>query len=209
MEHKVYKIEHLDTGMKYIGYTSGTLAQRWHQHYNDPNSAVYQALRKEGHRMTMELMAAFDSKEHALGKESELIHVLNTMHPNGWNRKVAKRTENNAEKLKRYEDITVTSRISENGGLECPNCKCDNTHIDIVEVYTQRICAQVFPSSEVNVRRDATENPSTYEEGIRIYFTCECCHDTQNVDPPKYELLIYQHKGRTYFETLYYVESTS
>ena len=53
-------------------------------------------------------------------------------------------------------------------------------------------------------------NPSYRRGGIRIYFTCEGCGNTlQGDDLPPYELLIYQHKGRTFFETVYYIEDNS
>ena len=180
MEHKVYKIEHLDTGMKYIGYTSGTLAQRWYQHYNDPHSAVYQALRSEGHRMTMELMAAFDSKEHALGKESELIHVLNTMHPNGWNRKVGKQ----AKQPPRYKRVTVSAGI-DGSYINCPVCACGNVHLHHTGT--------------------TTDNDSVY-----IAIWCEDCHhDDREVKPPPYTLHIEDDNGCISFWMHAWVEDAS
>jgi hypothetical protein len=83
---KIYLITHLDSGMKYVGITDGDLAKRWQQHYNDPNSAVYSALRSEGYRMTMELLDDVPSRDEALRKEQEYIRTLGTAQPHGWNR---------------------------------------------------------------------------------------------------------------------------
>ena len=61
-------------------------------------------------------------------------------------------------------------------------------------------------------------NPSPRRQGIRIFFKCESCHSV-NVDiytqaqyainPPDFELLIYQHKGNTILKTVYYIEDES
>ena len=166
--------------------------------------------------MTMELMATFDSKEQALRKENECIHALDTIYPNGWNRKVGKPAEkpaeNPAENPKDYRYLIVNSRISELGGLVCPTCQYDCTHIANVEVYTTKMCVQVSEDSEVHVHHDTTGNPSQYEGGIRIYFRCEACGGgpwPTSSDPPPYEMRIEPRKGRIYVKTLYYVESAS
>lgn len=86
MSWKIYLIKHLDTDMKYVGITGGDLAARWDQHRADTNSAVYKALRTEGHRMTMELLEEVATKPEALKKEQEYIQSLGTATPNGWNR---------------------------------------------------------------------------------------------------------------------------
>ena len=180
MEHKVYKIEHLDTGMKYIGYTSGTLAQRWYQHYNDPHSAVYQALRSEGHRMTMELVQAFNSKEQALRKENECIHALDTMYPNGWNRKVGKR----AKQPPRYKRVTVSAGI-DGSDINCPVCACGNVHLHHTGT--------------------TTDNDSVY-----IAIWCEDCHhDDREFKPPPYTLHIEDDSGCISFFMHVWIEDVS
>jgi len=88
MTHIVYLIKHLDTDKKYVGITSADLKTRWDQHRNDPNSAVYEALRADGHRMVMEVLEECDTREQALRREQELIHELGTAAPRGWNRKI-------------------------------------------------------------------------------------------------------------------------
>lgn len=107
-------------------------------------------------------------------------------------------------------------RMHANDVMECPVCKCDYLHHQTVEVYSRAafdsedgICVQAFPSMELHVDRDISRNPSTRRDGIRIYFTCEDCHHDPDNCPPPYEMLIYQHKGRTYIDTIYYVESHS
>lgn len=85
---KIYKIEHLDTGMKYVGITGQELSHRWKQHASDPNSAIYEALRSDGHRMTMELIEEVDDKDTALRKEQEYIRKYGSAEPHGWNRKI-------------------------------------------------------------------------------------------------------------------------
>lgn len=94
MTHIVYLIKHLDTDMKYVGITSADLKTRWDQHRNDTNSAVYEALRADGHRMTMEVLEECDTREQALRREQEYIHELGTAVPRGWNRKINTREVN-------------------------------------------------------------------------------------------------------------------
>ena len=54
-------------------------------------------------------------------------------------------------------------------------------------------------------------NPSSRRDGMRMFFTCEGCHGSEDKskNPPMFELLIYQHKGVTIFETVYYIEDKS
>ena len=88
MGWKMYLIKHLDTDMKYVGITGGDLATRWEQHRKDRRSAVYKALRTEGHRMAMELLEEVATKSKALKHEQKYIQSLDTATPKGWNRKV-------------------------------------------------------------------------------------------------------------------------
>ena len=87
---KIYLIKHLDSGMKYVGITDGDLAKRWLSHMIDKKSAVYEALRSEGYRMTMELLEEVPSRDEALRKEQDYIRTLGTAQPHGWNRMVSK-----------------------------------------------------------------------------------------------------------------------
>jgi hypothetical protein len=86
--------------MKYIGITGDELRIRWRQHYNDPNSAVHTALRRDGHRMTMTVLEEVTTKDHALRLEQEYIREMNTAEPHGWNRMV---TSLDASKSNNFE----------------------------------------------------------------------------------------------------------
>ena len=88
MTHKIYLIKHLDTGMGYVGVTSRDLLVRWKQHHSDTNSALYEILRTDSHRMTMELLNEFEDRDQALKEEQKYIRKLGTAQPNGWNRQV-------------------------------------------------------------------------------------------------------------------------
>jgi hypothetical protein len=51
---------------------------------------------------------------------------------------------------------------------------------------------------------------------LTIYFWCESCHcftdginNTGEENPPRFEIHIYQHKGQTFFNTMYYIEDNS
>jgi hypothetical protein len=61
-------------------------------------------------------------------------------------------------------------------------------------------------------------NPSPRRQGIRIFFKCESCHGVNvdywtqmqfRINPPDFELLIYQDKGNTILKTVYYIEDNS
>ncbi len=56
MSWKIYLITHLDTGMKYVGYTEVDLKKCWDTHHVNPKYAVHKAIQTDGHRMTMELL---------------------------------------------------------------------------------------------------------------------------------------------------------
>jgi predicted GIY-YIG superfamily endonuclease len=220
MSWKIYLIKHLDTDMKYVGITGGDLATRWEQHRADTNSAVYKALRTEGYRMTMELLEEVATKPEALKKEQEYIRSLGTATPDGWNRKVSTPKDEPVPTPKKWLRCQnqIGNRDWVDGVLQCRVCKGDYTHQETVEVFIRDDDSHSAPGTKITVQHDITTvreddmktNPSYRRGGIRIYFTCEGCGNTlQGDDLPPYELLIYQHKGRTFFETVYYIEDNS
>ena len=216
MSYKIYLIKHLDTDMKYVGITGGDLATRWQQHYNDTNSAVYKALRTDGHRMTMELLEEVTTKPEALKREQELIQSLGTAVPSGWNRQV---------KTPKFEPVAPQKKWSRGYNtavLACPHCLYSYTHQQKVEVFIRDDDDYQVPGIKTTIdnqittvsKDDMKTNPSTRRDGIRIYYMCESCHAFDDgfgsgSNPPLYELLIYQHKGQTFFDTVYYIEDES
>ena len=231
MSYKIYMIKHLDTDMKYVGITGGDLATRWQQHYSDINSAVYKALRTEGYRMTMELLEEVATKPEALKREQEYIRSLGTATPSGWNRQVKTPLPPNPRKWIKYSakiNIIPEENIEPYLGslFRCPACACEFTHTGIVEVYNRNtedelsIRHVVLHLSTKTTMDTHKENPSRRRQGMRIYFTCESCHSLNFIPhhlaspppfdaPPRFEILIYQQSGNTFFETEYYIEDKS
>jgi hypothetical protein len=225
---KIYLIKHLDSGMKYVGITDGDLAKRWQQHYNDPNSAVYTALRSEGYRMTMELLEDVPSRDEALRKEQDYIRTLGTAQPHGWNRMVSKVevvTVKKARNWVEYKDPLYSQYIDQdiNGisSLRCPICNYHMTHHQAITIYTPSEKDKGFISYIEGHRNESyfgamTENPSSRQEGIRITIACESCHPQwligdrtlvyRGQEPPLFSMLIYHHEGATLFEIEYCVE---
>lgn len=105
MTFKIYCIEHVDTKRKYIGITGADERTRWKQHYSDPNSAVYDALRSDGHRMTMTVLEEVETKANALRLEQEYIERLGTAEPHGWNRQVRTRKD---DSVRNVVDVCAT-----------------------------------------------------------------------------------------------------
>jgi len=231
MSYKIYLIKHLDTDMKYVGITGGDLAARWEQHRADTNSAVYKALRTESHRMTMELLEEVTTKPEALRKEQEYIRSLGTATPNGWNRKVSmpkaepvtapEATPKKWERCAPFQPIFMQNG-SDSSLLACPHCLYNYTHQEKVEVFIrddddyQVLGIKTTINNQITTvsKDDMKTNPSTRRDGIRIYYSCESCHAYDEEygsgsNPPLFELLIYQHKGQTFFETVYYIEDNS
>ncbi len=220
---KIYLIKHLDSGMKYVGITDGDLAKRWQQHYNDPNSAVYTALRSEGYRMTMELLEDVPSRDEALRKEQDYIRTLGTAHPHGWNRMVSK-VEVVKPVVKKWRQIIRPLSRDDfvNHGafvLKCPLCGYDFTHHTDTIVYTRESERHSYSHANhidehgVHKAYISNYNPSFRRNGIRIEFGCEGCHGVvtgnfNEADPPIFSLLISQHEGQTQFELEYYEEAT-
>ena len=101
------------------------------------------------------------------------------------------------------------------GVLQCRVCRDGYTYQSTVEVFS---CDEdgggvraSIGDGVVTVNSYMKNNPSPRRQGIRIYFYCESCHaDSHKGEiPPPYELLIYQHKGQTCYETVYYIEDES
>lgn len=195
MTYKVYCIEHVDTGMKYIGITGADLSTRWRQHYNDPNSAVYKELRRDGHRMTMTVLEEVTTKAHALRLEQEYIHTMGTAEPHGWNRKVAtiKPTK------KEWKRVKCTISFNAEQGVDwtyllCPVCGHDYTHFRNAKTFGS------YEGHDFNYG------------GVVLYFWCEDCHAIEyelgNDPPPDFEILYGSHKGQTFLEVYKYCEVT-
>jgi len=220
MSIKIYLIKHIDTGMGYVGITGDELGKRWYQHLHDPKGALYTALRAEGHRMTMWLLEEVETREEALIKEQNYIQELGTAQPAGWNRDVRPLKVEEPEPLakpKEWERISeneaeLTSGMANTKVLKCPACGYEYTHQEYYEIYQ---CLEDSPGIHTTTTLAGTivdlvmdNNPSPRRDGIRMYFRCEGCHGLmqEGVNPPLFELLIYQHKGVTVFETVYYEE---
>jgi hypothetical protein len=181
MTHKIYLIKHLDTGMGYVGITGDELAKRWYQHLHDSNSAVYKALRNEGHRITMELLEEVRTREEALIKEQEYIHSLGTAQPDGWNRQVKPKPQR-----KRWE-----KRIHWMPRLRCPICKSEDIGISGFQfVFSDTVNGPQSVSIDFNgVCENSNDiSPFMYADvrhsnGVRIVFWCGKCHDFAVQDP--------------------------
>jgi hypothetical protein len=192
MTHKIYLIKHLDTGMGYVGITGDELAKRWYQHMHDSNSAVYKALRNEGHRITMELLEEVHTREEALIKEQQYIQSIGTAQPAGWNRMIKNRIP--ISKPKRYKQIyggqiRYESKRIMDDTMVCPVCydngaTCNGQNLHISDEFV----------------------PIT--DGIRVYLMCEQCHfsESDEYQPPKYYVEIYEANGTTMVSLTYYVE---
>jgi predicted GIY-YIG superfamily endonuclease len=201
MTYKVYCIEHLDTGMKYIGITGDELRIRWRQHYNDPNSAVYKVLRRDGHRMTMTVLEEVTTKDHALRLEQEYIRDMNTAEPHGWNRKV--RTLPKKKRIWKRVQCEISFNAEDGIDLThllCPTCGHDYIHFRTAKTFGP------YEGHRFNYG------------GVILYFWCEYCHapdfingefvDNDDVQPD-FEILYGSHKGRTFFEVYKHCEVTS
>jgi len=96
-------------------------------------------------------------------------------------------------------------KMDSNGdGLCCPRCGENNLHHDAFDWYWRP--AEDRPSNNIRIEYDtatmrpdaAKRNPSTRRDGMRLQFWCEHCHGGDQPERPRFELLIYQHKGTTY-----------
>lgn len=221
MSIKIYLIKHLDTDMGYVGITGDELSKRWYQHLHDPKGALYAALRAEGHRMSMQLLEEVETRAEALTKEQMYIHALGTAHPAGWNRDVRPLPveEQTPPKPKVWERCTADLFLGDiyagDQSLQCPACEGDYTHQEYYEIF-QRVedCSGIRTIVQLNqttVDTNMKGNPSSRRDGMRMFFTCEGCHGSgdKSENPPMFELLIYQHKGVTILETVYYIEDKS
>jgi hypothetical protein len=216
MSWKIYVIEHLDTGMKYVGFTEVDLKKCWDTHHVNPKYAVHKAIQTEGHRMTMKLLEEVETRAAARNLKQQYIQSLNSAEPNGWNRQIITPKSNSVATPKKWTQVKGEFVTESQGAdmLVCPACKFNYTHQEAVEVFdrledSDGIHACVSRGT-ITMDRNMHENPSPRRQGLRINFTCESCHyeDSENCPPP-FELLIYQHKGQTFFNTVYYIEDNS
>jgi hypothetical protein len=218
MSINIYLIKHLDTGTGYVGITGDELGKRWYQHMHDKNGALYKALRAEGHRMSMELLEEVATREEALIKEQQYIHALGTAQPAGWNRDVRplpveEQTPPKPKVWERYVDkLDLGDIYLHQTTLLCPSCLGDYTHQEYYEIFQRNEDCDgirtIVQLNQTTVDTNMKGNPSSRRDGMRMFFTCEACHfhGDKSEDPPMFELLIYQHKGVTIFETVYYEE---
>jgi hypothetical protein len=200
---KIYLIKHLDSGMKYVGITDGDLAKRWQQHYNDPNSAVYSALRSEGYRMTMELLDDVPSREEALRKEQEYIRTLGTAQPHGWNRMVSK-VEVVKPVVKKWVDARI---VFIDGVVRCPSCGGSYTHHRYITIRPTMDYREEIQITRINITIDDAKGD------YYIHFYCEDCSLGQRNEDGEilfgWYLHIDNHKGNTIFQMHYEIEEAT
>ena len=86
--------------------------------------------------------------------------------------------------------------------LNCPTCRCNNTHITNVEVFSRGEDAEDHVHTTVDMREMSTKtenvrghgrNPSGRRDGLIISGYCE--------NGCKFEIEIAQHKGNTFFKS--------
>jgi predicted GIY-YIG superfamily endonuclease len=83
-----FKIYIISNGYKnYIGVTSQSLQQRWHQHKSSHNKTTLgKAIAAQGSTsFTISTIWECESRSEAADKEKELINYYNTAYPNGYN----------------------------------------------------------------------------------------------------------------------------
>ena len=213
MTHKIYLIKHLDTGMGYVGITGDELAKRWYQHLHDPASAVYKALRSEGHRITMELLEEVNTRAEALIKEQEYIHALRTAQPDGWNRQVKPKRQ-----LKTWD-----KHIQWLPRLLCPICKSDLVQMRAIEIYKNTVDGDIHAKIDypgIVVDNDMTNRIRRNDvlfNGVRIEFWCWNCHqpytdegyDEEIKVPPYFHLELLNCNDNIYLQTDSYREDKS
>ncbi len=85
--------------------------------------------------------------------------------------------------------------------LRCPRCGMNYLHQGEVEVFVRHeedglSTAVLIDKHGAPKVGQPERNPSGRRDGLRISFTCECCHD-ENSSLKPWSLAIYQHKGVT------------
>ncbi|MDR1084787.1 MAG: hypothetical protein LBP22_07985 [Deltaproteobacteria bacterium] len=88
-----------------------------------------------------------------------------------------------------------------NGSIQCPKCHCGNLHHVKVEIFSrQEDKGEVFNTvfskgTQISIDKilEASDNPSSRREGLKIWFTCENCdlYSALNVVQHKGETLLY------------------
>lgn len=180
MSIKIYLIKHLDTDMGYVGITGDELGKRWYQHLHDPASAVYKALRNEGHRITMELLEEVETRGEALMKEQQYIQSIGTAQPMGWNRQVAIKPKPKRKRWTEHKIPGIRYDMSGKanavwGDIICPTCY--NPNDDTEDGKNQHI-------DEVKTLK------GEYLFNVKIYLYCETCEQIEE----------YENKPRNYIE---------
>lgn len=181
MSIKIYLIKHHDTDMGYVGITGDELGKRWYQHMHDPSSAVYKALRQDGHRMSMQILEEVETRAEALVKEQEYIHALGTAHPAGWNRQVKTPIKKQRKWIQKKSVLMYVGREQ----IMCPVCGCENLHLqDGVDV----------------------DNEYTY-----LSVACEWCHysDDNDDNRPLFALRFWYTHGTISLHMMVWIEDKS
>jgi predicted GIY-YIG superfamily endonuclease len=204
MTHKIYLIKHLDTGMGYVGITSRDLLARWKQHHSDTHSALYEVLRTDSHRMTMELLEEFEDRDQALKAEQQYIRKLETAQPNGWNRQVTHFYEGN----RGWKPYFVPIRYEPNNYdtyFVPPTVHSFDVSKFILESPTPQngtiVCCPVCGKNRLSMYG----RPDIRRRSFTCFFVCHYCHrnsfrdikgprggfgQTICIDPKPYELTI-------------------
>ncbi|MYE38461.1 MAG: GIY-YIG nuclease family protein [Candidatus Spechtbacteria bacterium SB0662_bin_43] len=85
---KVYKISNSITSKLYIGITDKELPDRLKEHSSTNETLIGRAIQQYGVlKFSINLIDLCSTRAEAKKKESEYIHLYNTLDPNGYNEK--------------------------------------------------------------------------------------------------------------------------
>lgn len=106
MTYEVYAITHISSGMRYVGCTRVGLERRWQTHLasvnSDQMSPFYEAIRLHGpDAFRREVLETFRDRLEAYDREVQMMHILGTFWPNGFNRKPGERKRRRARLIVR------------------------------------------------------------------------------------------------------------
>lgn len=87
---RIYTLTHIESGRLYVGVTKSKLSKRWGQHLRDARlrrtSVLHRAILKYGaDAFRREVIERHDDDDVACARERELIALLNTRVPHGFN----------------------------------------------------------------------------------------------------------------------------
>ena len=182
MEHKIYLIENIESGKKYVGWTSKTLKKRFKQH-SYSKRAIGNAIRKHGmNKFTIKQLEVLTTRDEALCAEIKWVAHYNSNDKSvGYNCTKGGDDSPKQRNNEVYKTEEFSKRMSEQATNQHNNAKTKKHHVDGIRSYWDNLSEE-----EMKIRREIAKKNGKLTKGWNKGMKCPRPRGENNPSAKKY-----------------------